>query len=309
MALIDILKAQGATDADLEMMKPLLSNAKFAGALEAEITAKAEWERKAAEASGKLSEFESQRNQFEVQANDAKKRVQEYDDWYNNQVTPALTKVQQDAIHQAELRAGAEAKLAKAKELYGFDLPIDTPTVVTGGNANPAPPSQAVAPVKSDLPDMSKYVTSDDINRQADMVGQAIAQTQDLAYEHAQLFGNSKPINFTSLREKAVAEKRPIKEIWERELNVPARKLEIAASQEAERKAKWDAELAAARQEGFEKALSQSVNPMTREPVTSRFATSFTKRDTAAGKPWEASTGREQDRITKVITTLARSNA
>jgi hypothetical protein len=312
--LLELLKAAGASEADLEQMKPLLSNDKFTSAIEGEFTAKTEWERKAAEASGKLNEFESQRNQFEVKANEAATKLQQYDDWYNNQVTPALKTVNQKAMEEAARAAAAEARLAKAKELYGFEIPDDVPA--NGGNppvalpTNVTPPNPLAANTtptpRQDLPDLSQYVKLEDINRQADMVGQAIAQTQDLAWEHQQLFGYSKPVNFTDLRAKAVAEKRPIREIWERELHVADRKAEIAANEQKERDAKYQAELAAARQEGFEKGMSQSINPMTREPVNSRFAVAFTKRDSDAGKPWEARSGREADRLQKVVSSLAK---
>ena len=44
--LIELLRANGASDADIEQMKPLLDNAKFATAIEKEVTAKAEFEAK-----------------------------------------------------------------------------------------------------------------------------------------------------------------------------------------------------------------------------------------------------------------------
>jgi hypothetical protein len=307
--LLEILKAQGATEADLEQMKPLLGNPKFASAIENEITAKAELERKVAETSGKLSEFESQRNQFEVKATEAEKLVGEYKTWYDTQALPGIAKLQQDAIREAEKRAAAEAKMAKAKELYGFEIPEDTPVVnTTVPTTTPVTAAPGTTP-RQDLPDMNKYVTADYFNQQADAFGQALASTQDLAFEHMQLFGADKPVNFTALREKAVAEKRPVKEIWEREMNVAGRRQEIQAKREADAQAKRDAEIAAARQEGFEKGMSQSINPTTREPMPSRFGVSFTKRDASAGKPWEAGAAREQDRLQKVVSTLAKQGA
>lgn len=310
--LLEILKANGATEADLEMMKPLLSNQKFSGAIESELTAKGEWERKAAESSGKLSEFESQRNQFEAQAEEAKKKVTQYDEWYNG-VLPTLQKVQQDTIAAAAEAASAKAQLSKAKEMYGFDLPTDVPTVVTGSTALPNSPV-ATAPTspaatRSDLPDLSNYITADRFAQEANVVGSAIADVQDLAFEHIALFGYNKPINMAGLRQKAVAEKRPIREIWERELHVADRKGEIAAAAESERVKKYQEELAAARKEGYIEGASQSINPMTREPQNSRFGVAFTKRDSEGAKPWEAVSGRAQDRLQKVVSTLAKQGA
>lgn len=308
--LLEILKANGATEADLEMMKPLLSNQKFSGAIEGELTAKGEWERKAAEASGKLSEFESQRNQFEAQANEAKTKVEQYDNWYNG-VLPTLQKVQQETIAAAAEAASAKALLSKAKEMYGFELPTDVPTVVTSPTAPPVTPvaTAPTTPGRSDLPDLSNYITADRFKQEADVVGSAIADVQDLAFEHIALFGYNKPINMAGLRQKAVAEKRPVREIWEREMHVADRKNEIAATAEAERVAKYNAELAAARKEGFIEGASQSINPMTREPVASRFGVAFTKRDSEGSKPWEAASSRANDRLHKVVSTLAKQGA
>lgn len=307
--LLEILKAQGATDADLELMKPLLGNQKFAGAIEAEITAKAEWERKAGEASGKLTDFESQKNVAEVAAAAAAEKIKQYDEWYANQATPGIQKLQQENIREAERRAAAEARLAKAQEVYGFTLAEENPTVITTPAVTPATPPAAVAAPRQDLPDLSKYVTTDALSHTAEAAGQAIAQTQDLAWEHQQLFGHEKPINFSELRTKAIAEHKTFREIWERETNAPARRQELQAKRESDAQAKRDAEIAAARQEGYEKGMSQSINPMTREPQNSRFGVSFTKRDESAGKPWDAASSRSQDRLQKVVSTLAKQGA
>ena len=73
-ALSDFLKQHGATDADLEQMKPMLEG-KFGATLDTELAGLDQVKRAAAEASGKLNEFESQRNQFEVQAQQAAEKV------------------------------------------------------------------------------------------------------------------------------------------------------------------------------------------------------------------------------------------
>lgn len=306
--LLDLLKANGATDADIEAMKPLLDNKKFADKIEAELSAKKDFETKYTEVSGKVNEFESQRNVFEAQAKEATDKVTKYDEWYANQVTPALSKVQQQAIKDSERAAAAEARLAKAKEMFGFELPEDTPTVYT--TTSPVvTATTATATTRTDLPDLSKYVTSDTLHQQADMVGVAIADTQNLAFEHTSLFGYEKPIDFIALRQKAVAEKRPVREIWERDFNVAGRKSEIAAERQAKVDAQRAAEIKAAEQAGFERGMSQSVNPMTREPMPSRFGVAFTKRDQEAGKPWDVVSSRSQERLNKVVSNLAKQGA
>jgi len=141
------------------------------------------------------------------------------------------------------------------------------------------------------------------------MFGQALASSQDLLMEHVSLFGTNKPVNFEALRVKAVAEKQPLRNIWEREMHVPERRQEIAAKAQAELDAKRAAELAAAKQEGIELGMSRSINPMTRpaEAGSSRFGTTFSQRDTTAGKPWESPAARDSSRLQKVVSTLAKA--
>lgn len=310
--LSDFLKKNGATDADLEGMKPLLENSKFAASLEAEIAAKADAEKRATEATGKITEFESQRNQFEVKANEAIAKEQELRNWWETAAAPQVEKIRQDALRESERRAAAEARLAKARELYGFEIPEDTPANVGGvptqaPGAAPGTPAAAV-PAQPAF-DTSKFVTSEVLNQQADMVGSAIAATQNLAFEHTRLFGYEKPIDFEGLRAKAVAEKRPLREIWERDFNVAGRKAEIQAAEDAKRQSEFDAKLAAARQEGYEKGMSNSINPATRDAMPSKFPMTFTQRDATSGKPWDTSNARSQDRLQKVVATLAKAGA
>ena len=315
--LLEILKAQGATDADLEAMKPLLGNAKFASAIESEIAAKDALAREAAEAKGKLSDFESQRNQFEVQATEAKKRVEEYDNWYNNQITPALAKIQQDSVSASAAAAAETARyktaLAKAQETYGFEIPLDAPANVPTVSATaPASPGGNVAiPTAQPTIDTSKFATADDLNARTDMFGQALTSQSDLLMEHMSLFGTNKPVNFEQLRTKAIAEKRPLREIWERELHVPERRQELVAVEQAKKDAEWAAKLEAARQEGRQEAMSHSLNPLTQpgQAGSSKFGmtAAFKPGAFSQAKPWESQNQRDQARFEKVIGHLAKT--
>jgi hypothetical protein len=320
--LLEILKAQGATEADLEQMKPFLTNAKFTGAIEAEIQAKAEAERKYAEANGKLTEFESQRNQFEVKATEAEKKVSDYDDWYNNKITPALAKIQQETVSKQAAAAAETARykaaLEAAQTQYGFEIPLETPAntpaaaaAAATGASVPAPGGNAPVPVQQPTIDTSKFASVDDLNSRTEMFGQALAATNDLLMEHVSLFGTNKPVNFEQLRTKAVAERKPLREIWERELHVPERKQEIAAKAQAEVETKRKAELDAARQEGIELGMSRSINPNTRagESGPSNYSViSQARTRDAVSPPWVGNADlRQQGRIEKVISHLAKA--
>ncbi len=318
--LVDFLKSQGATDADLEAMKPFLENQRFAGKLESEIAAKSEYEKKYSEVSGRVNEFESERNKAIAERDDAARKESELRAWWDTQASPAVEKIRQEALRETQKRASYEATLSKMKELYGIELPdgvtvtdnnsgISTiPTSVSGTGAANNPTPQP----RQDLPDLSRYVTMDVLQQQADMVGDAITLAQDLSFEHTQLFGNNKPINFAELRRKAKEERQDLRSIWERDYGVQSRRSEIRASEEAAAAKARAEELEAARTEGYQKGLSQVSNPMTRsiDAGPSRFGVAFSQRDTT-GKPWEPAfkAGREQNRLEKVIGSLAKQGS
>lgn len=316
--LIDFLKANGASDADIEAMKPLLDNQKFSSKLESELAAKGEYEKKYTEVSGRVNEFESERNKAIAERDDATKKESELRTWWDTQASPAVDKIRQEALRESERRAQLETRLSRAKELYGFDIPDDN--VVPGGvpgipSAVPGTGAAAAAAAgvqpRQDLPDLSKYVTMDVLQQQADMVGSAIALAQDLSFEHSQLFGNSKPMNFGDLRKKAAAERQDIRAIWERDYGVASRRAEIQATENATLAKQRSDELEAARSEGYQKGLSQVSSPMTRsaDAGSSRFGVAFSQRDTTAGKPWDIKPMREQSRLEKVIGSLAKQGS
>lgn len=315
--LIDLLKANGATDADLVAMKPLLENKALATKLESELSEKAELKTKYDDVSGKVNGFESERNKAIAAAEDATKKESELRTWWDTQAAPKVEEYRKQLLTETEKRAGLEARMSRLRE-FGYELPEDgtqPSTGVPGIPSNVAVPGTGAAALpaaaRTDLPDLSKYVTRDDLFTQADMVGSAIALAQDLAAEHSQLFGSSKPMNFATLRKKAADERQDIRQIWERDYGVGARRAEIQATEQASLAAARQAELDAVRREGYEKGLSEVSHPMTRagESGTSRFGVAFTTRDQTAGKPWEQGASRSAERLQKVVSSLAKQGA
>jgi hypothetical protein len=291
MGLLEILKAQGASDADIEAMKPLLANEKFTSAIESELSAKSEAEKRA-------SEFEKASKDFEAKFAESSKYAQDMQEWYNSQAMPAMTALQKDAMKAREEAVRLQERLRAAKDYGLADIadPID-PIVIPEVKPEPV--------VKQDLPDLSKYATNDFLLQVAEKEGEAIAMAADISQEHRDLFGTR--LNMTELRKKAVEQKKTLSEVWQSDYRVADRRAELAReAQAAEEKKKQDW-IESIRREEREKVLSQIGNPQTRDPLPSKFP-GFANKDTSTPAPWEKRDGlRANERVSKVLTTLAKS--
>lgn len=308
-ALLELLKKAGAKPEDIEAMRPMLENEQYNSAYTSELKSR-EDARVAAEA--KAKEFETQSTTYRTQAEEydkkvkeAEVRVQSMQDWYEKDATPAYQAAMNDAIKAREQAAALEARL-KAAEEYGFNVPKVDPPV-----APIVAPVAAVVP-QADLPDLSKYATTDTLNTFYAQAGDAIEQAQDITSEHFQLFGFEKPLSFHDLRQKAMAEKKPIRDIWEKEFNVAGRKQEIEAASQAKVAAARQAEIDSAVKAERERVISEMGNPMTRDAMPSRNPTlAFSAKDRSGSSPWAGSStiDRSNERAAKVLTTLAKQSA
>lgn len=315
-ALLDMLKKAGAKPEDLEAMRPMLENPDYNAALLNEFKSR-EDAKTAAEA--RARDFEVKNGEYVTQLADATARAnaeaaksEEMVKWYTDTATPAYEVARNDAIKAREYAAQLDARL-KAAEEYGFNVPkFDPPASVTPPVALPIVPSAPVPPIASapvDLPDLTKFARTDDLQNYYAQAGDAIAQAQDIAFEHQQLFGLDKPITFTELRQKAATENLPIRQIWEREFNVSGRKAEIEQTRQAKIEAAQKEREDGIRKEAREQALSEIGNPMTREPQVSKHPTfAFATRDRAGKVPWGPSglVDRSDERASRVMTTLAK---
>ena len=315
-ALLELMKKHGATAENIEAMRTMLENPAVNAAYANELKAR---EDATAAAATLAKSFESKNNEALAQLADATARAtteaaksEEMLKWYNDTATPAYQTAMNDAIRAREHAAQLEARL-KAAEDYGFNVPkIDPPAVL--------PPAAVAAPVAApivpgsqavDLPDLSKYSTKEELNSYYSQAGDAIAMAQDIGFEHQQLFGFEKPLSFHDLRQKAIAEKKPVREIWERDFDVSGRKAEIEKGRQDKLIAARAAENDAIRKEEREKVISEFGNPMTREPVASTHpGFSFSTKDRAGSQPWDATGTRDRstERAGKVLTTLAKQN-
>ena len=288
MGLIETLKANGASDADLEALTPLLSNEVFVKTVEKDLNAVAE-EREIAR------KAEIARKDAEEKYVKANSSLEEYNKWYKEQAEPAFEAIRKDAVSAREEASKYRERLKAAKD-YGF-ADLSDPEPEAKIEVKPEP--------KVDLPDLTKYVTVDDFQNNVksfgDMYGRAVAMATDIAEEHRELFGSR--INMTALREKAVAEGKSLDEMWNREFDVKgAREKKQLIAKEAEEK-KHQEFIESIRKEEREKVISQMGNPATRDPMPSRYPAFQVKEK--GDMPWKTG-DRSVDRVGKVMTTLAK---
>jgi hypothetical protein len=202
--LEQILKAKGYSDADLTGMAPLLSDAKFRGALEDEFGA------------------------IETDRDKQAKAVKDWDEWHQ---TVALPKLQEemDARQTAEADAGANRARLETLQKQGL--------IKLEEQRNPPKEEKPV-----DQFDYKKYglVTRDDVAQLANLEGEAIMLAQDIAAEHAAL--GLGPLKFRELRKAAMEAKMPVDRYWEQTYKVPEKRQELATrhAQEAEAKIRAD---------------------------------------------------------------------
>lgn len=289
MGLIETLKANGASDADLEALTPLLSNEVFVKTVEKDLSAVAEEREKS-----RLAEIA--RKDAEEKYVKANSSLEEYNKWYKEQAEPAFEAIRKDAVSAREEASKYRERLKAAKD-YGFSDLTDPDPVTT--------PVTVADPVKVDLPDLTKYVTVDDFQNNVksfgDMYGRAVAMATDIAEEHRELFGSR--INMSALRDKAVAEGKSLDEMWNREYDVKgARDKRQVIAKEAEEK-KHQEFIESIRKEEREKVISQMGNPATRDPMPSRYPVFQVKEK--GDLPWKTG-DRSVDRVGKVMTTLAK---
>jgi len=188
MTIEEMLKSAGWTDAELETHKALIAEPKFRGAIETSLGAIAE-----------------ERDKFAAE-NKA------WAQWHEEHGKPTLALYEKDAVDAKAHAASLEARLKEA-EKAGYAPRRD--------DQNPDPKPAAAAANEPFDPKKHKLVTTDDVERFADMEGRAIAMASDLNEEYRSLTGKSlidysttidgrTVRGMTALREEAKAAKRPL---------------------------------------------------------------------------------------------------
>ena len=137
---------------------------------------------------------------------------------------------------QAELQqARAEAaRIAKVAQSYGLDE-SDLGTSVAPYTTPPGTPSEGGGS-RPDLQNLAQeFLTRTDFDQLGYQYTMLPAELNDIVAEHQELFEGKNPRGMRQIFEKAVAEKRPLRDVWEEEFKVADRRAELEAkAREAE---------------------------------------------------------------------------
>ncbi len=268
--LEDVLKSQGYSEEDIKALGPLLTDAKFRGAVE--------------KVAGTAEEYQSK-------AEKAEKDLGAWATWHQQE---ALPKIEDAFRKEQEARSEAASMREKLKTLQDQGL---ITLAQQAGEPSVAQPSQPQSSIPAGFdPKAHKLVTEDDVLRFADMEGDAIASAQDIAAQHYELFGTRLP-SFRDMRKGAVAAKKPIDQYWEETFKVKERRAELDQKRAAEAEAK-------VRADERSKVISELANPMTRPPSNSRAPFSRRAPDgSTSAQPWQNPNERSAARVEKALKT------
>jgi hypothetical protein len=194
--------------------------------------------------------------------------------------------------------ANAAAESARLKKLQDLGLLAVAENLEPGSTTPRAGETPAFDPKTLD-----RYVDRDTFLGAVEQEGSAIALVQDIASEHALLFGNdpTKRLNFRALRTEAKDRKMNVEALWMEKFGVPAARATLAAKEKSE----YESRIAA---DAITKYKSEhpETNPLLAVPTISR--TPFSGRVPSASdatKPWlKSDAEREQSRIAKVLPKL-----
>lgn len=217
-----------------------------------------------------------------------------YDKWYKEVAEPTAAK----ALAERDQALGdAAAERARVKKLQDLGL-LKIAEQMEGGGAGGDDDAAKRAAAAAAQPDLSKYVDTDTFRQVVAREGDAIAEAQDLAFEHQRLFPD-KPLNFRALRQQALANKRSVYDQWQSDFNVATVREQRATADKESYEKKLREEGASA-----ERAKLQTVNPHLVSPTTS--SSPFTGRAPSAqgadSQPWNKSEAeRESARLQKGI--------
>jgi hypothetical protein len=274
--LEDLLKSKGYTDADLEALKPMLSDSRFRTSIEEQFGA---------------VESERDRIKSEAEAREAEWQRSLAED-YNPRIAAAEKKAIEKDLEAANYRRQVEL----AKE-YGL-LPEDhTPAAATA--AAPAAGSPAYDP--------KRHPTFEDVGKFADAEGEAIALSHDLADEYEYLCG--KPLfdyvgadgrrGMRALRSEAKAARKNLDAYMADKFDFAGKRAEKEAARQKEHD---DAIRRDAEEKTRAELATKYGNPLLRAPMPSRQP--FIPTKPQQGKqPWDMTAQeRRSGRIERAMT-------
>ena len=286
MTLEEFYKQKGFTDADLEAVKPLLTDAKFRGPLEEEIQ----------RLNTDLTLFKTENERWDA--------------WHKGDGQKLMDDLEREKVEAIAKAASLEARLKEA-EKNGFAPLRNEPA-----NPNPQQPAAGAFDPKA-----HKLITEDEFKAQtmrfADLEGQAIAISGNLIEEYRHLTGGKSIIDYTyqtqdgrtlhgleALRFEAQLNKQPMYEYAQKKFDFASKRQAIA---DAQRKAAEDAIRADERAKVVQQYGQPGAGPMmpSSQPFIPRPSGNEGKQ------PWDRGTDNERrsDRIQRAMQTQLRSGA
>ena len=254
----DFLRSQGATDEDVKLLDtPLAQRA-----------------------------FDAQSAAAEASVADYKAKA---DKWYNEQILPNYSRMEQESI-------AAKAEVARATALIQQSQDDGLKKVAASMGYKPADPA-APAPTAPAF-DPAKYVSVDTLRTLQDNVGEGLAALEDMRWEHTQLFPD-KQISVRELRREAVAAGKNIVDYWETKFGVPAARAARAA---ADKKVYEDRLIEQGRTQGIAEMANQYGNPNMVPASASTNVFAPRPKSNREKQPWESGLDGENgspDRVTR----------
>jgi hypothetical protein len=278
--LEELYRAKGLTDADLELLKPLLTDPRFRAPLEETL------------------ETLQTENQIFKAENDR------WSNWHETDGKPTLELYERDKLAAIERAASLEARLKEA-EKAGFAPRRQDP------DPNPQPNPQ---PAAFD-PKAHKLVTTDDVTKYLTMEAQAIARSGNLIEEYRYLTGGQSLIDYThtfpdgrTLKglEALLEEARPlnvsVQDLAAKKFDFEGKRNTIAAAQ---KKAAEDA----IRADERAKFIQQYGQPGQTPLMPSKDPFIPAPREGQGGQPWERGTAAEQraSRVNRAMQTQLKA--
>lgn len=255
--LEDALLASGLTAEDLTAMAPMLSNQKYRTALQAQI-----------DNADTLTEQNRKLNGD----------LDTYTKWWETEIVPDHTKTLK-ALEDS--RADVAAANARVKFLQERGMQMQgnqqSPEMMAEADRLAREASEAVRNTQN----QPKFVDAETFQRAFESTGEAIAAAADLAEEHRDLYGSR--LNMSELRKSALTNKRSIRQQWETQYNVPAKRAEVAAKAQADHDEKIRTEV----RQQMAMEGGNSSNPNLRLGSTSSNPFTVKKQEENGKQPWE----------------------
>lgn len=219
--------------------------------------------------------------------------VTAYKNWFDNEAVPSYKKMETELVITKANEARARTALVAAQERGLINLTKDL-------GYEPDPAKAPVAPgAPGAPPDLSRYVTLDQLKTVAEGEGDAIAAAYDIGREHVVLFPD-KALNMRALRTSAIKRGVSVEQEWMDTFGVQAAREARTAKIQADRDE-------VIRKEAYDKARMEFAdtygNPGARPLVSSN--SPFAPRP-AAGRdkqPWEAG-DRSNDRVRRATASV-----